>query len=232
MPEIVEKNKLAEVISLRCNYCGAPLDGSNEGKDIIKCKSCGTSQKMIDAKNFLDQILGNVYSWISNAIPTGFDFTHAENVDPIARHNIFVNNVKPILETEYGEYKFNSINLFSNVLVVPPFRTDNCIESLNTAKDVFEFNAKIKSIRDLAIDDESKNLINEVDCISTAYAYILNNLELLAEEKPERFEFMSRNFSEAEKTLEGNEKFLPLKERISGLYNLSMASRHMLGPTD
>lgn len=228
MSEVAEKGKLAEVISLRCNYCGAPLDGSNEGKDIIKCKSCGTSQKMIDAKAFLDQILGNVYTWVSNAIPTGFDFAHAENVDPIARHNIFVNNVRPVLETEYGEYKFNSMNLFSNVLIVPPFRIDSSLESIDRAIDVFEFNAKIKSISQLAIDDESKNLINEVDVISIVYAYILNNLELISEDKTERFEFMSRNFSEAEEILEGNEKFLPLKKRISGLRNLSMASKHML----
>ena len=229
MPELNEKGKLEDVISLRCKYCGAPLDCKVETKELIRCNSCGTTQKMIDARAFLEQIMGHVYSWVSAAIPSGFDLSRSENVDPIARHNIFINNVKPILETEYREYKFNSMNLFTNTLLILPFKTDTSIQPLNKASDVFEFNAKIKSIVPLAINDESKKLISEVIGLSTAYAYYLNNLDLISNEKlPERFNFMASNFLEAAKMLEKNEKFIPLYERSNGLNNAALAIRYLL----
>jgi len=228
MSEFDQNGKLEDTISLRCKYCGAPLDIKDEKKEFIRCNSCGTTQKMIDARAFLEQIMGQVYSWVRTAIPTGFDLSNAENVDPIARHNIFVNNIKPILETEYGEYKFNSMNLFANPLLVPPFKADASIKPLNDVSDVFGFNAKIKSIAPLAIDEGGKNLVAEVSGISTTYAYILNNLKLISEEKQERFELMAGNFLEGAKILETIEKFAPLRQRLLGLSNASLATKYLL----
>ncbi len=228
MSEFSEKEKIGDIIPLRCKHCAAALEVSDEGKEYVTCNSCGTTQKMLDARAFLDQIMGQVHSWVSSAIPQGFDLSNAENVDPIARHNIFVNNIRPKLETEYGEYKFNGLNLFTNMLFVPPFMIDTTILPLNNVKDVFEFNAKIKSVNNFAIDEESKNLVNEADGLSTAYAYVLNNIELIRENKPERFDLMSRNFDEAAKVLDGNEKLSPLHDRIKGLYNVSMCCKNLM----
>ncbi|MCJ7570592.1 MAG: hypothetical protein MUO82_01770 [Candidatus Thermoplasmatota archaeon] len=73
MVELNEKTKLEDTISLRCKYCGAPLNCKDNSKEMIQCESCGTTQKMIDARAFLSQLMGQVYSWVSSAIPLGFD---------------------------------------------------------------------------------------------------------------------------------------------------------------
>ncbi|MCJ7570593.1 MAG: hypothetical protein MUO82_01775, partial [Candidatus Thermoplasmatota archaeon] len=120
------------------------------------------------------------------------------------------------------------MNLFSNILIVPPFKTNTSLRPLNRVNDVFAFNAKIKSISALAIDEESKNLIKESIGLSTTYAYYLNNLELISTEKPERFDFMAKNYLEAAKILEKNDKFIPLYERSNGLNNAAMAIQYFI----
>jgi len=222
------KIETEQLMALKCTHCGASLEIQDKTKEFITCTFCATTQKMLDVKSYLDQIRGDIYSWVSAAIPQGFDLTNADNVDPIARHNIFINNIKPRLETEYGEYKFNSYNLFSNMLIVPPFQTNESITAINTAKETFEFNAKIKSIEKLAIDDESKQTIKDADGITTAYAYILTNLELISEDKSERFDLMSRNFEKAAKLLKENEKYTAIYQRLQALYNTSMGTRYLL----
>lgn len=83
-----------EMIELRCKYCGAPLDrGSVESEaQYVTCPYCGTTQQRVDAKAYMDQMMAQIKSWIGKAIPGGFSLSQTDNVDPIARHNIFVNN--------------------------------------------------------------------------------------------------------------------------------------------
>ena len=103
-----------EMIELRCKYCGAPLDrGSVESEaQYVTCPYCGTTQQRVDAKAYMDQMMAQIKSWIGKAIPGGFSLSQTDNVDPIARHNIFVNNVKPMLDVELTEYRLalNSVN--------------------------------------------------------------------------------------------------------------------------
>ena len=86
-----------EMVALRCKYCGAPLDEDQIKSDspYITCQSCGTTQQRMDAEAYLNQLMGQVKSWISSAIPMGFNIAGAENIDPVARHSIFTKDVRP-----------------------------------------------------------------------------------------------------------------------------------------
>ena len=69
-----------DLVLLRCKYCGAPFDAKDVEADTpyISCKSCGTTQQRMDAKAYLDQLMGQVRSWVSNAMPRGFSMSQAE----------------------------------------------------------------------------------------------------------------------------------------------------------
>ncbi|MCL2149025.1 MAG: hypothetical protein FWH47_06795, partial [Methanomassiliicoccaceae archaeon] len=60
-----------DMVMLRCKYCGAPLDRKSleSSSPYITCASCGTSQQRMDAKAYLDQMMGQVQAWISKTIP-------------------------------------------------------------------------------------------------------------------------------------------------------------------
>ena len=61
-----------ELVELRCKYCGAPLDEKDLKSDspYVKCQCCGTSQQRVDAKAYMDQMMGEIKSWISKAAIT------------------------------------------------------------------------------------------------------------------------------------------------------------------
>jgi hypothetical protein len=183
---------------------------------------------MVDAKAFLDQIMGQVYGWVKTAIPSGFDFSLAENADPIARHNIFVSYVKPRLSTEFREYRFNLITLLSNPLMTLPFRRSCAVRTVNTSQQVFEFNAKNKSVLPLAVDDESKALVSEVDRYSTTYAYLINNAKLMQESKPERYALIAANLNHVYDMLKDDVPKKPLADRILGVGLMAIGIDHLL----
>jgi hypothetical protein len=228
MIDSAAKPQSEDIIALRCKYCGAPLQQVESGSEFVKCESCGTLQKLVDAKAFLDQIMGQVYSWINRAIPAGFDISNATNVDPVARHSIFYNNVKPIVETEFTEYKFNSMNLLSNPLIILPFRVDRSISPANRSSQVFEFNARIRSVMPLAVDEPSRQLLEDTNRISLTYAYLLNNIALMAEGKSETFHLMAANFNQAAQLLKGPERYKPLLDRMLGLYYLAQSIDYLV----
>lgn len=191
-----------EMVTLRCKYCGAPLDKKDLESDspYVTCPSCGTTQQRMDAKAYLDQMMGQIQSWISKSLPGGFSMSQSENVDSVARFNIFVANIKPKIETEYSEYRFAINTLLSNPLIVLPFTTDSSIKACHESNQAFEFNAKAKSIEPLAVDDNSRSLVRGAENIATAYALVINNTKLLHEDKPGRYILLSNNFTEASKS--------------------------------
>lgn len=65
---------------------------------MVTCDSCGTTQQKIDAKAYLDQLMGQVRSWINQAIPGGSSAFASSSVDAVARHNIFVTNIQPRID--------------------------------------------------------------------------------------------------------------------------------------
>ena len=192
-----------DMVALRCKYCGAPLDEEQVRSDspYVTCSSCGTTQQRMDAKAYLDQLMGQVRSWLSTAMPMGFNITGAENIDPVARHSIFTKDVKPKIELEMGEYRFSNISLLGNCLLVLPFSTSKVFRPVHTANKAFEFNAKVRSVAPLAVDPDSQNLIEDAASMSQSYAMMINNIELLGEDKEGRYILMANNFTESANAL-------------------------------
>ena len=219
-----------EMVALRCKYCGAPLDEDQIKSDspYVTCQSCGTTQQRMDAQAYLEQMMGQVKSWLSSAIPMGFNIAGAENVDPVARHSIFTKDVRPKIETEMGEFKFSNITLLGNCLLVLPFSTSNVCKPTHTAAKAFEFNAKVKSISALAVDDESKDIVEDAASLSQSYALMINNTELLSEDKEGRYILMANNFAAAAESLKNVKGKEAVAGRFSALAEISMGIDKLL----
>ncbi len=169
----------------------------------------------------LEQAKNELMSWIRTAIPAGVDVSSTENIDPIARHNIFVNSVKPKIDAEFRDYKFGFTNALSNPLIAMPFKVVNNITIKHPAKNLFGFDAKIKSVESLAVDDESKSLVKASGAISYAYAMIINNINLLSKPDSDRYGFMENNFTLSAQALEGIDDYAIIAERFKGLALIS-----------
>ena len=209
------------LVALRCRACTAPLPAAGTD-EIVKCPSCGTSQRVVDARAFLDQIMLQVNAWVRQAIPMGMDAYASQTVDPIARQTVFMNYVKPRLITEYQEYKFNFLNLLSQPLGVLPFQVEKGLPATNTPANVFLFQAKVQSVAPLAMDAQAKASVAETAGAATAYAYLLNNAALAADAKPERYYLMGKNFAAAAEALEPVPKYAPLVDRLQALADLNV----------
>ena len=51
-----------DMVELRCKYCGAPLDRKDIESDspYITCPSCGTTQQRLDARKYMEQMMGQI----------------------------------------------------------------------------------------------------------------------------------------------------------------------------
>lgn len=219
-----------DLVALRCKYCGAPLDRKDLESDssYVTCPSCGTSQQRMDAKEYLDQMMAQVQSWIGRTIPGGFSMSQSENVDSIARFNIFTNNVKPRIDAEYSEYRFATNRLLSSPLMVLPFTTDASVSPGHTSAQAFEFNARAKSIEPLAVDDASHSIVSSAEGISSAYALLINNVKLIGEDKPGRYTLMSNNFNEASAAFSGIKGYSLAGERLNALSSIATGCEKLL----
>ncbi|MCL1811258.1 MAG: hypothetical protein FWG41_03450 [Methanomassiliicoccaceae archaeon] len=218
------------MVMLRCKYCGAPLDKKDLESDspYVTCSSCGTSQQRMDAKAYLDQMMGQIQSWISKTLPGGFSMSQSENVDSVARFNIFNNNIRPRIETEYSEYRFATNSLLSSPLMTLPFTTDGSAAPSHTSARAFEFNAKVKSIEALAVDDASKSIVTSAEEMASAYAVLINNTKLLQEDKPGRYILMANNFTEASSAFKKIKGYGPAADRFQALAGISTGCEKLL----
>jgi len=208
------------VLALRCKSCSAPLS-ARPSEDIVTCEYCGSTQRLIDARAFFDQILAQVNAWVRQAMPPGIGSSVTSIVDPLARHMVFTNNIQPRLTTEFGEYRFACLNILSHPLLVLPYMTESTIAARDNSQDIFLFHAKTQSIQPLAVDDDSKSLLSEISGLSVAYAYLLNNVSLMSELKPERYHFMRQNLEAAADALKEIPKYNGLFQRVKGAAALS-----------
>ncbi len=219
-----------EMVELRCKYCGAPLDRESLESDspYVTCACCGTSQQRMDAKKYMDQMMAQIQSWISSTIPGGFSMGQAENVDPVARHNIFINNVKPQVDVEINQYRFALNDVISNPLVVLPFSKGDPVRAKHSSTDAFEFDAKLKSVSALAVDDASMKGIKNGEGIAQTYALIVNNAKLLTDTTPGRFALMSKNFQSSAELIEKCDGYEVLSSRLIALSEVCSASDMIL----
>lgn len=220
-----------EFAELRCNSCGGPLEGSG---DVLKCMSCGRSQLKVDSQKYIEQAKMEMMAWISKTIPAGVNLDQTEMMDPIARHNIFMTSIRPALEANYREYKFGFVSAMSNQLLVMPFKTLSSRPSRYSPKSLFEFDAKVKSIKALAVDDDSRQLVDQASGVSTAYAMSVNSMDLMMKDDLERYQFMANNFKASAEALAGVEgynlpckRFEALSKACDGINDI-MANRSMM----
>ena len=219
-----------QMVELRCKYCGAPLDENDLKSDspYVKCQCCGTSQQRVDAKAYMEQMMGEIKSWISKAVPGGFSLTQTENVDPIARYNIYINNVKPMVEPEIREFRLDMNSLISSPLIVLPFSKGEAAKPKHSSNHAFEFQAKLKSIEPLAIDNENKQRIVEAENIASTYALLVNNSKLVTDTTPGRFILMANNFKQAADLMSKCKDYGPFVDRLRALEEIATASDYVL----
>lgn len=221
---------MEEMIALRCKYCGAPLDKKDLESDspYVTCSSCGTTQQRVDAQAYLEQLMGQVRSWLNQAVPGGALMTQSESVDSVARYNIFINNVKPKVDLEYGEYRFALNTLISHAMIVIPFTTDTTLKPGHTSSQAFEFGEKMKQIEPLAVDQDSKTMVGGAERASDAYALLINNCKLLQEDKPGRYLLMSNNFTAAAKDFSTMDGYKPAQQRFEALAKICLGCDKLL----
>lgn len=212
--------QLLSSTALRCSSCGAPLPDPG-ASDLVRCDHCGTVQKLVDARAFMDQIMLQVNAFVRQALPVGVDAAGSSTIDPVARHNLWVTSVGPRLSTEYTEYRFKAYNLFSHALSTLPFTLLTGVPPAGDPKEAFLFQAKLQSVSSLAVDEASKATVAESTGLAVAYGYGLNNLGLLQADKPERYHFMDQNFADASKALRDVPKLRALEVRFQGLSYLA-----------
>lgn len=213
-------------VSLRCSSCGAPIN-AHASEEYVQCAFCGTRQRVVDARAFLDQIMLQVNAWVRQALPVGVEGALISSVDPVARHAVFANNVRPRLSTEFTEYRFNAFNLLSHPLAVLPWTVTRDVALSNNPKDLFMFQAKVQSVQALAVDEDSKRLVSETNAITVSYGYVLNNALLMSELKPERYHLMAENFRAAADAIRGVERFAGMNDRFDGLSALCRGLDHL-----
>lgn len=214
------------IINLNCKACGAPL--KEKGTETIVCDFCGTTQRVIDMREYFNQMLGYVTSWIKTALPGGIDPTTTMQVDPIARHSIFIHNIQPKLSTEFSQLKFNRINLLATPLIIPPFVLGSVAQKLDDSKNVFLFNAKVKSVESLAINDEHKALTKDMNVCSASYGYAINCIDLLTNEKPGRFQLLAQNFKAMADELASAKEHEAEFNRMMGLHCICIGIESLL----
>ena len=219
-----------DMVELRCKYCGAPLDRKDIESDspYVTCPSCGTTQQRLDAKKYMEQMMGQIQSWIARTIPGGFAMGGVENVDPVARHSIYVNSVKPKVDVEINEYRFALNSVISYPLIVLPFSKGEPAKSDHTSTQAFEFQARLKSVEPMAVDEESRRAIRTGEGIANAYAMILNNSKLLTDTTPGRFALMSKNFEESAEAVRDCDGYEALASRLNALSDVCTASDMVL----
>jgi hypothetical protein len=217
-------------LSLRCNSCGAPYEKAGS-QEILTCTYCGTTQRVVDARQFLDYFTTQVTAFVRQAVPPGLDVSRSSTVDPIARLSAFNMSVRPRLTTESEQYRFALFNLLSRPCLVLPFTATNDPPSQVSPAGISVFVAKVQSVSGLAVDDASRELLSRASGLASAYQSMLVATELLRGTKPERFHLASQNFATAASALESVPKWRPLATRLSGLSRQARASDLLIAGT-
>jgi hypothetical protein len=203
------------VMALRCMSCGAPLLEGQSGSEYTKCEYCGVVQKIVDSRRYIESFRGELYSWLKDLVPAAS--SGSVSMDPVARHNIFVYNVKPRVIAEYISVKSKLTMLMSKCMLFPPFYRPQDFGLQDTSRKAFEGLARVESVKDLAVNDEDKAFHEDVVATYTLYSYVLLMADLIA--RRESIEFLDKNFTNVLKALEDRPQRKVEYLRMQGLYN-------------
>ena len=219
-----------DMVSLRCKHCGAPLDESQIKGDspYVTCEYCGTTQQRMDARKYMEDMVNQVKDWVAKSMPMGYSAGGMENVDPVARHSIFVKDIQPRLTKELDQIRFSNLALLGTCLLAMPFRSAHVSQPDRSSKNAFEFNAKVRSVSSLAVTDEDRALIDEATVVSETYALAVNNIKLLGECKDGRWDIMAKNFRSCAETMSKTKGYEIPDERYKALADVAEGFASML----
>lgn len=205
-----------DTASLRCKFCGAPLDSEQvrSSSSYVTCEYCGTSQQRIDAQKYMQDMVNEVKSWVLASMPNGYVMGDG---DCVAKHAVFVKDIAPKLSTELNSMRFGLMSVLGNCLIALPYRSSSSFSSQHTSERVYAFAERVKSISQLAGTQEDIDLVDEANTVSQTYALALNNVRLMGEEKDGKWLIMSKNFSLASQLLSNTNDYKLVSERFSAL---------------
>ncbi len=209
-------------LSLRCNSCGAPYAG-NLGSEILTCTYCGTAQRVVDARQFLDHFTAQVNAFLRAAIPPGLDLTGSATIDPVARLAAFSSSVRPHLSVESDQYRFNLFNLLTSPLEILPFSLRPHPARGTSPAAVSVFSAKVQSVSGLAVDDTSRDLLARAGGVAATYQSLLVATNLLGTMKPERFHLVEENLESASRAIAVRPQWAAISRRLVALSHQSRA---------
>jgi DNA-directed RNA polymerase subunit RPC12/RpoP len=201
---------------LRCSACGAPYSPTSEG-EILTCDYCGTSQRIVDARQFLDHFMAQVTAFVRQAVPPGLDVSGSQHVDPMARLAAFNTGIRPHLSTESDQYRFSCFQLLASPLATLPFTSSLHPAAGENPAAVSIFAAKVQSISGLAVDDSSRELIRRASGLASCYQSLLVATKLSGSNHPERFHLVSQNFATASEAIASTGRWPALAARLAGL---------------
>jgi hypothetical protein len=191
--------EMGKLIELRCPSCGASLPKTEE--ELVNCRYCGTVVRIEDASKYVEHLKGFVVEWIKTALPLGISTVFSPSIDPLARHSIFIQNILPSLNAEFGRVQFDAFQCFAAPLIVPPFLKYPFARGIQRdVKSLFSYDAKISSVQSLAVGTDDQAIVQKMGGLARAYAHVLIALDLM--EKIGSYKIMAENFVAAAKALE------------------------------
>ncbi|HKZ93147.1 MAG TPA: hypothetical protein VJ249_01020 [Candidatus Bathyarchaeia archaeon] len=212
-----------ELKALRCVKCGAPLSEPPSQSEYINCEFCGYTQKLIDSREYLDKLRSEVYNWVKSIVPPAAAVSQI--VDPMARHNIFVFNIKPKILGEYASVKSRLSTHLIHPLFILPFFQPASVRPENP-RACFENLAKVQSLEQMAVVDEDKNFMDDVVIAYEVYAHTANAFELTQSKSD--LSFLINNFDQIATSLEKHPQRTVEYKRMCGVVKAFRATDQFL----
>lgn len=217
--------EIGKIVGLKCPNCGAALPETD--KDLQKCKYCGMTVHIEDANKYLEHLKGFIIEWMRTALPLGIGTVYSSSVDPLARHNIFVQSILPRLNSEFGMVQIDAFEAFSTPLIAPPFiRRPKSAKCQRDTKSLFSYDAKIASIQPFAISPEDQTAVQKMGGISRALAHVLIGLDVLNQNHAGSYKVVAENFAVASKSLEP--QYEVLSQRLNALSEIYLSIDELL----
>jgi len=192
--------EVGKLLGLRCPECGASLPETE--KELVKCKYCGTTVRIEDANKYMEHLKGFVIEWIRTALPLGMSAAFSSSVDPLARHNIFIQNILPSLGAEFSRVQLDAFEAFATPLTSPPFvRYSFARGRQKDAKSLFSYDAKVSSVQPLAVNPDDQAVVQKMGGLSRAFAHVLIALDLMEKVNVGSYKIVAENFAVAAKAL-------------------------------
>lgn len=188
-----------KLLGLRCPHCGGPLPETKE--ELVKCKYCGTVVRIEEASKYLEHLKGFVVEWIRTALPLGVSALYSPSVDPLARHNILVQNILPSLNAEFSKVQYDAFECFSTPLIAPPFVKSSFLKRPIDTKSLFSYDAKVTSVQPLAVTDDDTKIVQKIGGLARALAHVLIALDLMDKTDVRPYKTIAENFTVAAEAL-------------------------------